>query len=113
MGWIVPRRVRVDIHQGCSMRWTQKKPTLEQTILAINTESVGWVTEDFLWDHEWITETKVHSGGTSLRHRSAVPSQMVSVMVFSTNKSHSQVRLQRDTCDQIQGHGQQRNRVDV
>ena len=30
-----------------------------RSILAIIIESVSWVTEDFLWDHEWITETKV------------------------------------------------------
>ena len=24
-------------------------------------ESVSWVTEDFLWEHEWITETNVTS----------------------------------------------------
>ena len=29
-----------------------------QPILAIIIESVSWVNEDFLWDHEWITETK-------------------------------------------------------
>ena len=30
-----------------------------QPILAIIIESVSWLTEDFLWDNEWITETKV------------------------------------------------------
>ena len=35
-------------------------PTLDlQPILAIIVESVSWVPEDSLWDHEWITETKV------------------------------------------------------
>ena len=47
-------------------------------------------------------ERKPHSGGTSLRHRGAVPFPMVSDMVFSTNKSQPQVREQRDTCGQIQ-----------
>ena len=60
LGGIVPRRVHVDKNQGCSVRWLQKKPALDvQTILAFIIESVSWVTEDFLWDHEWITETKV------------------------------------------------------
>ena len=35
------------------------QPLDMQTILAIIIESVSWVTEDFLWDHEWITETQV------------------------------------------------------
>ena len=34
-------------------------PLVLQPILSIIVESVSWVTEDFLWDHEWITETKV------------------------------------------------------
>ena len=34
-------------------------PVDVQTILAIIIASASWVTEDFLWDHEWITETKV------------------------------------------------------
>ena len=38
---------------------------------------------------------------------------MVSVMIFSTNKSQPQVREQWNKSSQIQGHGQQRNRVDV
>ena len=38
----------------------KRNPPLDvQNILAIIIESVSWVTEDFLWDHEWSTETKV------------------------------------------------------
>ena len=38
----------------------KRNPPLDvQTILTIIIESVSWVTEDFLWDHEWTTETKV------------------------------------------------------
>ena len=57
---IVPRRVHVDFHQGCLVRRTQKRnpPLDSQPILARIIESVSWVTEDSLWDHEWITETK-------------------------------------------------------
>ena len=36
----------------------KRDPPLDlQPILAIIVESVSWVTEDSLWDHEWITET--------------------------------------------------------
>ena len=58
LGGIVPRRVHVDVHQGCSVRRTQKRPTLGLPTCTRNL-SVSWVTEDFLWDHEWITETRV------------------------------------------------------
>ena len=34
-------------------------PLYWQPVLSITVESVCWVTEDSLWDHEWITETKV------------------------------------------------------
>ena len=34
-------------------------PSDMQTFLVIIIESVSWVTEDSLWDHEWITKTKV------------------------------------------------------
>ena len=38
----------------------KKDPPLDlQPILATIIESVSWVTEDSLLDHEWITETKV------------------------------------------------------
>ena len=38
----------------------KRDPPLDlQPILAIIIESVSWVTEELLWDHEWITETKV------------------------------------------------------
>ena len=38
----------------------KREPPLDlQSILAIIEESVSWVTEDSLCDHEWITETKV------------------------------------------------------
>ena len=38
----------------------KRDPPLDlQPILATIMESVRWVTEDSLWDHEWITETKV------------------------------------------------------
>ena len=56
MGGIVLCRVHVDVYQGCSVRWTQEKPTIGHANFI---ESVSWVIQDFLWDHEWITETKV------------------------------------------------------
>ena len=107
--------------------WTNTKPVLcdgckpldLQPILATIVESVSWVTEDSLWDHEWITETKghherkSHSGATSLRHRHTMPSSMGIAMVFSTDKPQSQVREQRDKSGQIQGHSQKCNRVNV
>ena len=35
-------------------------PPLElRQMLKIIMESVSWVTEDFLWEHEWVTETNV------------------------------------------------------
>ena len=38
----------------------KRDPPLDvQTILAIIIEGVSWLTEDSLWDYEWITETKV------------------------------------------------------
>ena len=38
----------------------RRDPPLElQPILGIIVESVSWVTEDFLWEEEWITETNV------------------------------------------------------
>ena len=38
----------------------KKDPPLDlQPTLATIIESVSWVTEDSLWEHEWITETKV------------------------------------------------------
>ena len=58
-------------------------------------------------------ERKPHSGCNPLRHPSIRPSPMVSVVVFSLDKSNVQVCEQRDTCGQISGHGQQRNRADV
>ena len=98
----------------------KRNPPLDlQTIQAIIIESVSWVTEDFLWDHEWITETKSHherkphSGGSSPRHRSAMPSSVGFVMVFSPNKPQQQVREQLNKSGQIQGHGQQCNRADA
>ena len=30
-----------------------------QPMLGIIVESVSWVTDDFLWEHEWITDTNV------------------------------------------------------
>ena len=51
----------------------KRDPLLDlQLFLGINVESVSWVAEDFLWEREWITETKSyherksHSGGTEL-----------------------------------------------
>ena len=58
-------------------------------------------------------ERKPHSGCNPLRHRSVGPYQMVCVVFFSLDKSTVQVRDQKDTCDQISGHGQQRNRADA
>ena len=46
MGGIVPRRVHVDIHQGCFVRRAQERPTLGPATFSSNY-------------HEWITETKV------------------------------------------------------
>ena len=38
----------------------RRDPPLDlQPILRIIVESVSWVTEDVLWEHEWITETNV------------------------------------------------------
>ena len=38
----------------------KRDPPLDlQPFLATIIESVSWVTEDSLWDHDWITETKV------------------------------------------------------
>ena len=38
----------------------RREPPLDlQPKLGIIVESVSWVTEDFLWEHEWITETNV------------------------------------------------------
>ena len=38
----------------------KRHPLLDlQPILAIIMESVSWVTEDSLWNHVWVTETKV------------------------------------------------------
>ena len=86
----------------------KRDPLLDlQLILATIIESVSRVTEDSLWDNEWITETKVtmkenpHSGGTQLRHRSAMPSSVVFAMVFSTDKREPQVRQQRTNVAQF------------
>ena len=50
--WIYTKAALCD---GC-----KRDPPLDwQPVLALIIESVSWVTEDFLWDHEWITETKV------------------------------------------------------
>ena len=35
------------------------RPWTYQPTLGIIVENVSWVTEDFLWEHEWITETTV------------------------------------------------------
>ena len=50
---------------------SKRDPPLDLPILGIIVESVSWVTEDFLWEHEWITETNVilkesHSQSTEL-----------------------------------------------
>ena len=57
MGGVVPRCEHVDLHQSLVMRWAQA--TTEFTAYTWETivESVSWVTEDSLWEHEWITET--------------------------------------------------------
>ena len=50
---------------GCTPRLLRAMDAREthpldlQPVLATDIESVSWVTEDSLWDHEWITETKV------------------------------------------------------
>ena len=90
----------------------KRDPLLDlQPVLATITESVSWVTEDSQWDHEWITETEVTMKGnlileafTSLRHRGVMPSSEGFAMFFSTEKLQAQVREQRDTSGQIQGH---------
>ena len=55
----MPRCEHVDLHQSLVMRWAQACPTTEFTAYTWETivESVSWVTEDSLWEHEWITET--------------------------------------------------------
>ena len=42
----------------CDARGRSPLLNLRQMIRIIM-ESVSWVTEDFLWEHEWITETNV------------------------------------------------------
>ena len=59
-------------------------PLYWQPILSITVESVSWVTEDS--GDKSHHERKSHSGGTSLRHRSAMPSSVGLAMVFSTDK---------------------------
>ena len=85
-----------------SVRWTQKRP-------------LPWTCYLCSMDNrdESYHERKPHSGCNPLRHPSIRPSPMVSVVVFSLDKSQPQVREQRDTCGQISGLGQQRNRADV
>ena len=66
MGGNVPPQVRVDKTKAALCDGRRRNPPLDmQTILADIIESVSWVTEDFLWDHEWITETKVTMKKTS------------------------------------------------
>ena len=98
----------------------KRDPPLDlQPILATIMESVRWVTEDSLWDHEWITETKVtmqeksHSGDTSPRHPSAMPSSVGFASVFSSDKPQPQVHEQRNKSGKIQGHSHQCSRVNV
>ena len=57
-GWneVVPRCVHVEIDQSGFLRRTQAGPTCGPATIIYN---VSWVTEDSLWDHERITETKV------------------------------------------------------
>ena len=59
-GIVLLRRVHADKHQSTLCDGRKRDPPLDlQPTLAIIVESVNWVTEDTLWDHEWITETKV------------------------------------------------------
>ena len=127
MGGIVPRRVHVDIHQGCYVRRTQERcdgrkrdPPMDlQLILATIIESVSWVTEDSLCDHEWITETKVTMKDNVILEavhyviEVSCPLQWALLRVFSTDNPQPQVREQRDKSGQIQGHSQQCNRVNM
>ena len=50
--WIYTKAVLCDVRR--------RDPPLElQPFLGIIVESASWVTADFLWEHEWITETNV------------------------------------------------------
>ena len=82
-----------------------------QTILAIIIESVSWVTEDFLWDHKWITETKVTMKENllleALHNDIEVPCPLQrSLLWFS-----APTNLNRKFVNQIQGHSQLRGSV--
>ena len=66
-GWNEDKWVGADL-TACMRIYTKavlcdgrrRDPPLElQPILGFIVESVSWATEDFLWEHEWITETNV------------------------------------------------------
>ena len=61
---IVPRRIHVDVYHAALCDGRKRDPPLDlQLVLAIIRESVRWVTEDYLLDEEWITETQVTMKG--------------------------------------------------
>ena len=52
--------VHVDLHNAEVCDGRRRDPPQDlQPFLGIVVESVSWVTEDFLWKHEWITDTNV------------------------------------------------------
>ena len=69
-----------------------------QSTLATMIESASWVTEESLWDHEWITETKVTMKENLVLEalhcdiEVPCPLQWALLWFFSTNESQSQVR---------------------
>ena len=77
-----------------------------QPLLAIIVESVSWVTEDSLWNHEW-TETKVTMKENlileALRCGRVLPIVVGTIVVLTTDKPRSHVREQRNKSGQIQG----------
>ena len=62
--WIYTKAVSCDGRGG--------PPQDVRLVLRIIMESVSWVAEDFLWEHEWVTEPNVlltekrHLGSTEL-----------------------------------------------
>ena len=100
----------------------KRDPPLDlQLFLGINVESVSWVAEDFLWEREWITETKVTMSENlileALNYNIDVacplPTPVGTVVVLRTGKPQSQVREQRNKSGQIQVHSQQCDWVNV
>ena len=60
VGGVVPRCVHVDLHRSRVSDGRRRDPPQDlQPTLEIIVHSASWVTEDFLREHEWITETNV------------------------------------------------------